>query len=631
MKIDNVKLSGFKGIPFCANFSEENSQVTWEDLIFQVTFPQNSPFLSAVIGPNSCGKSSILYALQYFFSSTTKLSDECFYFLKNTLRPIIMELTFWGKITEPQEWHQNNCKVEGDTYYLSLLSVTNIEKRLTFIRIPDGSLRKPNKVDNDQLDKLLPKFRLFPADSKLTDEVNPEKKNLAAELIEDIISTAPNSSNRSIQYKIQKSLHELEQLVTREENNSVSAWKDLEKLESSISSSLIELGSGKPQVRFNINENIPSLQTIFSKGKFKVIDGVELGLEGQGLGIQRTFLMSVLNTWANIIGHRKSNQDYIFAVEEPEVFLHPHAIRYLLNILVGISKRDQVIFTSHVSEFVNSVPIDNVIKVCRNGNSRYVIQPNLDQLPQKDKTKVQRYLLEDKSDMLFARAVLLVEGQSELFALPRFAEKLNFDINKKGCSIVFTGSFSNFPVYHQILQAFRIPHIILSDGDGNRQSAVDRLNGLADEIFVLEEDFEYLIADTLTEDRILKIVNHCRKLQGQKPLANLENTGINAEQLKSDWWKKLTDEINADIVPEYRSRINQQKRKIERILIQIAQTTIENNYLLPTVQTKKRAKIIKLQTKPLAGRVIGEIVTTEEIMNMAEIYPAISRLIEIAG
>jgi predicted ATP-dependent endonuclease of OLD family len=634
MRIDSIRISGFKGLPVCADFIPEQggnpANVTWRDPVFQVNFPKTSPYISAIIGPNSCGKSSVLYAMQYFFGSNAKIADECQYGFKDTTHPIIIEITFCGKILNPQGWHQTNCVLRNGVYFLSLISVFTTDKRFKLIKDANDQVRKQGAPDNDNIESLLPKFRLFPADSSLPDAVNPEKKTLAAELIDDVISNSKNASSQKIQYKIQKVLKELEQLVQRDENTAGKAWRDLEKLEESISSRLMELGPGKPGVKFNISESIPSLQEIFSKGRFSINDGVELGFEGQGLGIQRTFLISLLKTWADIIGHRKDNQDYVFAIEEPEVFLHPQAIRYLLDVLKGISNYDQVVFTSHNSEFVNNVPIENVIKMSRNGHSRTVVLPDLAQLSPKEKIKAQRYLLEDKSDMLFAKAVLLVEGQAELFALPRFAEKLHLELNRKGCSIVFTGSITNFPVYHQILAAFGIPHIILADGDGNRQSAEDKLRGLAENIYILEEDFEFLIADKVGEQRILEIINQCRKLQGESRLNNLDEANLTAEQIKSAWWKKINDEINADIADEHRTHIKRKKNEIKRILNEIAQEAIDNDYLFPAVRKKKLARKIQNQTKPLAGRVIGDLLTLEEIRQLDEVFTALNNLVELA-
>jgi len=634
MKIDTIKISGFKGIPVCADYTPEQPgippQVIWRNQAFQIKFPKESPYISAIIGPNSCGKSSILFALQYFYGANAKTPDECQYYLKDTNNPIIMEITWRGNVSNPQNWHQSNCQIVNGIYYLTLISIFTTDKRIKFIKDTNGVLRKHVTADNEYIDSLISKFRLFSADSSLTDAVNPEKKTLAAELIDDVILDSENASNRSIQHKINKVLNELEELVHREENDN-NMWKDLRKLEEAISSGLMELGSGKPGVKFSISESIPTLQEIFLKGRFSVNDGVELAFDGQGLGIKRTFLISLLKTWADTIGHRSNDQDYFFAIEEPEVFLHPHAIRYLLDILLGISKNDQVVFTSHNSEFVNSVPIENVIKMSRNGNIRSVIQPDLTQLSKKEINKVHRYLLEDKSDMLFAKAVLLVEGQSELFALPRFAEKMELELDKKGCSIVSTGSNTNFSVYHQILSAFGIPHIILADGDGNKQTIENALHDFASSVYVLDEDFEFLIADKLGEERILEIINQCRKAQGESRVNNLDEVNLTAEQLKSTWWIKINDEINADIVKEHRTHINQKKNQIKRILTEIAEEAIENDYLFPSTRKKKIARKIQNQTKPLAGRVIGDLLTSEEIRQLDEVFRALNNLVELAG
>lgn len=629
MKIDSIKISGFKGIPVCAEYIEDPINVVWQEPVFQIRFPKDSPFIFAIIGPNSCGKSSVLYALRYFFGVNTKSQDDCLYYLKDTSHPIIMEITFCGKIANPQNWHQTNCLFRGGVYYLTLISVFTTDKRVKLIKNANDVIRKQMPADNDNVDSLQPEFRLFQADSSLSDAVKPEKKTLAAELIEDVISNSQNASNRTIQHKIQKSLKELEQLVQRDNNRD--AWKDLEKLEVSISSGLMELGPGRPGVKFTVSESIPTLQDIFSKGRFTIEDGVEIGFEGQGLGVQRTFLISLLKTWVETIGNRNHNQDYFFAIEEPEVFLHPHAIRYLLDVLLIISKDNQVVFTSHNSEFVNSVPLENVIKMSRIGNTRSVIQPNLAHLPKKEKTKVQRYLLEDKSDMLFARAVLLVEGQTELFALPQFARKMGLELNKKGCSIVFTGSVENFKVYHQILEAFGIQHIILADGDGNRQTRENDLRRLTNLIHVMDEDFEFLIADKIGEQRILEIVNQCRDYQGSRHVRRLDGIGVTAKQVQSAWWNKINKEINDDIAIEHRERIKGQKDNIHGILKALAEDAVQNNYLAPSVRTKRLAKKIKDQTKPLAGRVIGNLLTLEEIEQLEEVFAALNELIELAA
>ena len=156
------------------------------------------------------------------------------------------------------------------------------------------------------------------------------------------------------------------------------------------------------------------------------------------------------------------------------------------------------------------------------------------------------------------------------------------------------------------------------------------MRGLAENIYILEEDFEFLIADKVGEQRILEIINQCRKLQGESRLNNLDEANLTAEQIKSAWWKKINDEINADIADEHRTHIKRKKNEIKRILNEIAQEAIDNDYLFPTVRKKKLARIIQNQTKPLAGRVIGDLLTLEEIRQLDEVFTALNNLVELA-
>lgn len=631
MKIENIKISGFRAIPFCAQYQENPPQVKWNDCSFQISFSISSPFLYTIIGSNSVGKSSVFLALQYFFSNTTKLVNDELYNNKDTSQPIIIEVSFIGNIKDSDEWHKTNCERIGENLRLTLLSVATPESRINFIRKPNGELKKQSTSDKDKILNLSPRFRLVPADAKLSDEVNPDKKNLVSDLIDEILVATQTSSTRSIVRKIQKNLDQLNQLLVRDNLNNSSSWREIERLENLLSSGLSDLTPGKPQVHFSMKENIPTLESLFHKGRFRISDGIDIGIENHGLGLQRSFLVSILNTWIKTVCHKQDNQDYFFAIEEPELYLHPHGIRLLISVLNEIADNNQVIFSSHVCEFVNSVPLENVIKIKRQLNDRSIIQPNLNELKAKEKDKVHRYLHEDRSDMLFARAVLLVEGQSELFAIPSFARTLGIDLNKQGVSVVFVNGNMNFSTYHHILKAFGIPHVILADGDGNKENKQKQLAPLADHAIVLDEDFEYLAASVLSDDRLLKIINLCRQQKGEHPLKSLELTEITAAQLSTDWWKKIEEKINADISPEFRKNYVPYKRQLKTILTQISVVAIDNNHLLPSNFSKKRAELLKKQTKPLVGRILGNQLTKSEILAMSEMCDAINKVIDLAN
>jgi putative ATP-dependent endonuclease of OLD family len=189
----------------------------------------------------------------------------------------------------------------------------------------------------------------------------------------------------------------------------------------------------------------------------------------------------------------------------------------LLNMLEEIAMRDQVLFTTHSSEFVNRTPLSNIVTVYRGGAGSRLVQPRLARLAADALVKVQRYLQEDRSDMLFARAVILVEGQAEYYALPAFARTLGLDLDRAGVSVVFVNGIGNFPTYHEILAAFHIPHVILMDGDGQQSERQRSYAALADALFVLPQDFEHQLVSALATNRLLALMNECLARRG-KPL-----------------------------------------------------------------------------------------------------------------
>ena len=75
-----------------------------------------------------------------------------------------------------------------------------------------------------------------------------------------------------------------------------------------------------------------------------------------------------------------------------------------------------------------------------------------------------RYLDVTRAEMLFARGVILVEGDAERFLVPVFAEKLGTPLDQLGitvCSVAGT----NFTPYAKFLSGLGIPFSIVTDWD----------------------------------------------------------------------------------------------------------------------------------------------------------------------
>lgn len=636
MQIESIRISGYRSVSVCATYvaserRNDPAEIHWSSSVFEARLSVQKPFLHAIIGHNSSGKSNLLKALKDFFATTaSKLSDNCFHG-NDCQHPVVVEITFRGEINEASDWHQVNCVNGGESYQFTVARVwpDPATSRQTFIKQSDGSYRKAATADNDDLERLLPRFRLIDGESRFDRDSSPDKNDLISDLMDDLLAT--EQSNRSILYKIRKQYQSLCDLLERAEPPNAHAWREVEKMEHSISKGLGALTPAGPRVRFRFKDILPELQAIMLKSTIKVDDGVELDFREHGLGLQRTFILSVLSVWCQRLENQTIHRDYVFAVEEPELFLYPHAVRTLLSLLEGIADSHQVLFTSHSTDFVNRVPLSNVICIRRTGNQRALVQPDLSHLDSGRLTKVQRYLWEDRSDMLFARSVVLVEGQGEQYAFPAFARTIGVDLDRAGVSVVFVNGKGNFEVYHEILHAFNVPHVIFADGDGKRLQAEQNYLQLTPHVFVLDRDFEYELVSCLSQRSILSIVNACRERQGKPAFIALDSKPKTASSLKSNWWDKVDEALKSDILREYASEYALEKAELKKVLQSIAERAIQDGHLSADAQALRWADQLKKEGKPLVGRVAGELLKIHEVQKLTKMVYALQKAAELAN
>jgi putative ATP-dependent endonuclease of OLD family len=160
--------------------------------------------------------------------------------------------------------------------------------------------------------------------------------------------------------------------------------------------------------------------------------------------------------------------NYIYAVEEPEAYLYPHLQRQMFSTLRQLSsKGDQVILTTHSPFFVDDLPVDQmqetvaVIRFSRAEGSR-VVRPQKGFLTAENLDYLQTNLTSRNSEMLFSRSVLLVEGPTERFAVPIFAQRTGRSCDTEGVSVIEV-SGNNFEPFVKLLVSYGIPRVVFCD------------------------------------------------------------------------------------------------------------------------------------------------------------------------
>ena len=186
-----------------------------------------------------------------------------------------------------------------------------------------------------------------------------------------------------------------------------------------------------------------------SEGKLKnILEKLELSIKDEinpGLGtLNRLFIASELLH----LDKKNWNGVRLGLIEELEAHLHPQAQMQIIESLQN--KNDvQLILTTHSPNLASKVKLSNLI-IC-NDNHAYPMGGEHTQLADSDYSFLERFLDTTKSNLFFAKGVILVEGWSEEILLPSLAKKAGFNLTEKGVSIVNVASTA-FLRYAKIFQ-----------------------------------------------------------------------------------------------------------------------------------------------------------------------------------
>lgn len=153
----------------------------------------------------------------------------------------------------------------------------------------------------------------------------------------------------------------------------------------------------------------------------------------------------------------------ILAVEEPEAHLHPVLQRLIYREVLHKSETS-VIFTTHSPYITAVAPLETIVH-CRHekGQTQVFSTTNLSIDP-KDKIDIERYLDAKRGEIYFGKGVLLVEGITEEYIVPKAAELMGTYMDDLGIVICNVHS-TNFKPYVQMLEALNIPWCLITDGD----------------------------------------------------------------------------------------------------------------------------------------------------------------------
>jgi len=465
--------------------------------------------LTAIVGRNDSGKSAIIHALKFFFEPPKKggidisnlhcKDQSCHAEIQVAFNPAALE-TNEIKIDAKNKVDIVDDSLVDSNGLLRVRAKFSVSSMEAFeIKISDVDFKQFYPLALKRHDDLLGLLQNndLPA-KKAGKETNQEKRNTLRQFAiskggqpkeEWVDATTIEKPLRKIlpkfifftdsaRYSINETpvQNQFKGIVDR----ALSGHPTAEKIEEDIKST-IQTEFDKVFERLTrLTDTVTSMEAIPKMSWKKAVDGIglswgdNLGItlpyELRGAGIRRLFMVAYFQYEAAASLHKQTGSKYVFAIEEPEVHLHPGAQRDLEVALRELGELGHsVVYTTHSPVFASSTPIDDLILVSR---SNVVAEAR--QTPNIDIEQVADELGVEASDRLIGKNyIILVEGPRDVeFYNSVLTELFNDNLVSLDPSLVLflqCGGVSNlrFSVTTRCMDQAGLEWAVIVDSDKN--------------------------------------------------------------------------------------------------------------------------------------------------------------------
>ena len=222
------------------------------------------------------------------------------------------------------------------------------------------------------------------------------------------------------------------------------------------------------EIRFDADRAV-NIETIVSSKE----RGVEGTLNSLSEGLRSIYILSLLETYVEMPG----TAPYIILVEEPETYLHPQLQKFASEILYRLSKKNQVIFSTHEPEMLFNFTTKQIRQIYK--DSSYSTSVN----NETDIDDILNDLGFTANDLMNVSFVFIVEGKQDRSRLPLLLNKYYSEIhddygNLRRIAILATNSCTNIKTYANLKYINTIylkdQFMMIRDSDGKDKELLGR-------------------------------------------------------------------------------------------------------------------------------------------------------------